>query len=593
MTEYGRGPGAQGWQPEDPLYGDQGWAEQQHAQGAQPGQGDPYGSWDPYGQQQYPEQQAYPQQQDPYQQYPQQQQPYPQQQQFHQQDQQGQQGYYQQPGQEQGWDAQGGQYYADPYAQQQGGGYDQQGYQDPYAAQQQGYPAPDAYQGQQQPGQPPQQQQHQQPHQPHPEQQPHQPEPATRQRRPEPEPAGAPGGPGPDPDTGWDPGPDQGEADFFSRADEDDDWDDEPRGRERRGGKGKSKGKSKGKQRNGCACLVVAVVLAGGLGGAAYYGYDFYQSRFGPAPDYVGEGTGEVQVTIPAGASLSQMGNLLKKEDVVKSHDAFVAAATKDGVAPIQAGVYTLRQQMSADAAVAMLTDPAQLNTLIIAEGMRASQIFTAIDLKLELAEGTTEEAAENGDIGLPEWAEGEVEGFLFPARYDVGDDTTPEDLLSQMVDRAEAEFAEIDLEGQAETLGFTPREVIIIASLVQAEAQLPEEFGKVSRVIYNRLEVNQALGFDSTINYVRDNHSLDVSIEDTKIESPYNTYKYPGLPPGPINNPGHQAFEAAAEPTEGDWLYFVTVKPGDTRFEVEYEKHLEHVDDFNAEQARNRESGN
>ncbi|MFD7510935.1 endolytic transglycosylase MltG [Streptomyces sp. NPDC059853] len=585
MTEYGRGPGAQGWQPEDPLYGDQDWAEQQRAQGAQQGQGDPYGSWDAYGQQQYPEQQAYPQQHDPYQQYPQQQQPYPQQQQFHQQDQQGQQGYYQQPGQEQGWDAQGGPYYADPYAQQQGGGYHQQGYQDPYGAQQQGYAAPQAYQDRQQAGQPQQAGQYP-PQQQHHPQQPQQPEPAARRRRPEPDPAD---GPGPDPDTGWDPGPDQGEADFFSRADENDDWDDEPRGRERRGGKGKSK--TKGKQRNGCACLIVAVVLAGGLGGAAYYGYDFYQSRFGPAPDYAGEGSGEVQVTIPSGASLSQMGNLLKEADVVKSHDAFVAAATKDGVAPIQAGVYTLRQQMSADAAVAMLTDPAQLNTLIIAEGMRASQIYTAIDLKLELEEGTTEEVAESSDIGLPEWAEDDVEGFLFPARYDVGDNTTPESLLSEMVDRAEAEFEEIDLEGQAEALGFTPREVIIIASLVQAEAQLPEEFGKVSRVIYNRLDIGQKLEFDSTINYVRDDPSLDVSFEDVKLDSPYNTYQVKGLPPGPINNPGHQAFEAASNPTEGTWLYFVTVKPGDTRFETDFEKHEEHVRDFNAEQARNREN--
>ncbi|MFE0690858.1 endolytic transglycosylase MltG [Streptomyces xiamenensis] len=585
MTEYGRGPGAQGWQPEDPLYGDQGWAEGQGAQGAPQGQGDPYGSWDQYGQQQYPEQQAYGQQQgygqqqnDPYQQqYPQQQQPYPQQQQFHQQ--QGQQDYYQQPGQNQGWDSQG-QYYGDPYAQQQGGGYDTGGYQDPYGAQQQGYPAADAYQ---------QQQPHQQPgQQPQPYQQPQQPEPATRQRRPEPEPAGAPG---PDPDTGWDPGPDQGEADFFSRADDDVDWadEDEPRGRERRGGKSKKKSKDKG--RNGAACLVVAVVLVGGLGGAVYFGYDFYQSRFGPAPDYAGEGTGEVQVTIPSGASVSQMGNILKEAGVVKSHDAFVSAATKDGVAPIQAGVYTLRQEMSADAAVALLTDPAQLNTLIIAEGMRASQIYTAIDLKLDLEEGSTEEAAENGDLGLPDWAEDDVEGFLFPARYDVGDSTTPESLLSEMVDRAEAEFIEIDLEGQAEALGFTPREVIIIASLVQAEAQLPEEFGKVSRVIYNRLEIDQKLEFDSTINYVRDDPSLDVSFEDVKMDSPYNTYQVKGLPPGPINNPGHQAFEAASNPTEGTWLYFVTVKPGDTRFETDFDKHEEHVKDFNAEQARNREN--
>ncbi|WP_062215567.1 endolytic transglycosylase MltG [Streptomyces sp. NBRC 109706] len=388
--------------------------------------------------------------------------------------------------------------------------------------------------------------------------------------------------PGPDPETGWDPGPDQGESDFFRRDDDEDDRDDDRDGDGRRGD-------GRSGRRKGCGCLLLAAVVIGGIGGVGWYGYQFYQDRFGPAPDYEGEGQGEVEVEIPAGAVLSQMGNILKEADVVKSHDAFVEAA-EAAEAQIQPGVYTLRQQMSAEAAVAALTDPSALNVLTIPEGRRATDIYAMIDERLELEEGTTEEVAESGTIGLPEWAEGDPEGFLFPARYDVGGETTPEDLLTQMVARAEAEFEGISLETAAEQLDRTPREVLTIASLIQAEAQEDEEFGKVSRVIYNRLEIDMKLQFDSTVNYALGRSTLDVTLDDIEVDSPYNTYEEYGLPPGPIDNPGHQALEAALNPTEGDWLFFVTVEPGDTRFTADDEEHELNVEDFNEAQRRARE---
>lgn len=390
------------------------------------------------------------------------------------------------------------------------------------------------------------------------------------------------GGQGPDPETGWDPGPDQGESDFFRRTNDDD-------ARDAAGGDGGRRERTG--RRRGCGCLLLVAVVVGGVGGAGWYGYQFYQDRFGPAPDYAGEGHGEVEVEIPAGSVLSQMGNILKEADVVKSHDAFVEAAEK-AEASIQPGVYTLRQQMSAEAAVAALTDPEALNTLTIPEGKRATDIYAMIDERLGLAGGATEEAADSADLGLPDWAEGDPEGFLFPARYDVGGNTTPEDLLTEMVRRAEAEFDGISLETAAEQLGHTPREVLTIASLIQAEAQEDEEFGKVSRVIYNRLDIDMRLQFDSTINYALGRSTLDVSIDDTELDSPYNTYVEYGLPPGPIDNPGHQALEAALNPTEGDWLFFVTVEPGDTRFTADDEEHERNVEDFNEAQARAREEG-
>ncbi|TDC18983.1 endolytic transglycosylase MltG [Streptomyces sp. 8K308] len=570
MTEYGRGSGSEPWYPEDPLYGDQGWSGAYDAAGGQPApQG--HGTWDEYGGQ-YGDQGQHPQGQ--------QQQPYYQQGYDHQ----------QQYAQQGGWDNSGQYHAADPYANQQQGhqqhGHQPEGgygdgqyrgqYQDPYAAQQGyaaqphgghdpyaqgGYPARDEqYGGAGQDGYPTAQGATPQ----------NAAQPAGGDRAPRRE------DPGPDPETGWDPGPDQGEADFFTRRD-DEGWSDaEDDKRARRGDKPKKK------RRGGVGCMVAGVLVLGALGGVAYVGYGMYQDRFGPAPDFAGEGTDEVQVTIPEGSTISRMGVILRDAGVVASADAFVEAAGEDGQS-LQPGVYTLRLEMSAASAMALMLDPASLSTFTIPEGRRATEIYALIDERLGLEEGTTAEVAETADLGLPDFAEGEAEGFLFPTRYDVGEDTTPEDLLRAMVDRAEAEFAEIDLEGQAEDVGRTPREILIVASLIEAEGQTEEEFGKVSRVIYNRLEQDMMLQFDSTINYAMGRSTLDTSLADTEFDSPYNTYRELGLPPGPIANPGHDAIEAALNPTEGPWLYFVTVTEGDTRFTDDFAEHERNVEEFNA----------
>src|SRR5690606_8353370 len=179
-----------------------------------------------------------------------------------------------------------------------------------------------------------------------------------RGTRPEPEP-----GPEPEPEgrTDWDPGPDQGEHAFFSGSDDDDEPDDAGRG-ERRGRGGKEK-----KKRGGCACLVVALVLGGGVVGVSYFGWQFYQDRFGSAEDFAGDGNGQqVTVSIPKGAFGNRIGQLLKDAGVVKSVDAFVAAqASNPEGKSIQDGVYTLQKQMSAESAVALMLSPKSRNNLV------------------------------------------------------------------------------------------------------------------------------------------------------------------------------------------------------------------------------------
>ncbi|MFC3571738.1 endolytic transglycosylase MltG [Streptomyces yaanensis] len=592
MTEYGRGPGSAPWHPEDPLYGDSGWAGQQADAAQSPYGGQPqhhpqqpeqqhYGEWadgrqaaydqSQQGYQQYPDQghQDYQQhsgqgqqqyQQQGQQQYPQQgqqqgQQQYPQQGQQQGQQQYPQQG--QQPGQQQ-YQQQGQQYSGQMQQQYGNGGWDGGGQgqapypadpADPYGAQAGAYggeqpdfyQTPDAY--------PP-------------------PEPPNR-RRAEPE-----------PETDWDPGPDQGEHAFFADGDDDEDDVDEPgdrRGREERkgrGGKEKGGGKER-KRRNGCACLVVVLVLGGGVGGVGYYGYEFYQNRFGAAPDYAGDGTGEqITVTIPKGSFGSDIGLLLKKAGVVKSVDAFVAAqeANPNGKS-IQAGTYTLNKQMSAAAAVELMLSPKSKNNLIIAEGWRNAKIYAAIDDRLKLKAGTTQDIAKKEwkTFGLPDWAntnkdiKDPLEGFLYPSSYPVAKSMKPADVLKQMVDMAKQKYAQFGIQAKAKSLNLqNPLQLLTVASLVQAEGKTHDDYRKMAEVIYNRLkptntETYQLLQFDSTFNYLKGQSKIHIGLSEiNRNQDPYNTYTHKGLPPGPIDNPGESALEAALKPTSEGWIYFV-----------------------------------
>ncbi|MFI6123394.1 endolytic transglycosylase MltG [Streptomyces sp. NPDC051064] len=559
MTEYGRGPGSEPWHPEDPLYGDQGWGGRQaaHGQGQYEGQQQPYAQ-DPSAQQGY--------QQDSYAQQPQHQHdPYAQQPQ-HQHDpyaQQNQQSYgapqdpyaQSQPPYDGGWDT--GQQAAMPYGAQQplygnNPGYGEQG---DY------YGTPEAYPPPQPPGR--------------------REEPAQQQ--------------GPD----WDPEVPQEETHpFFTGVDapaeargsrDDDEYDDDPR-ESRRGG-GERRGKGKKKSRNGCACLGVAAVLVGGLGGVGYFGYSYYQGQFGEAPDYAGSGTGTVEVEIPEGALGNEIANILKKAGVVKSVDAFVSAQNgnpKGG--SLQAGVYLLKKEMSADSAIELMLDPKSQNALVIPEGTGTMKIYAEIDKRLELKAGTTAKVAKTKaeSLGLPEWADDDpeikdpLEGFLFPAAYAVPKDSKPEDALKKMVTRANKEYGKLDLEQNAKKLNLdSPLDVITVASLVQKEGKYKHDFDKVARVVYNRLKPDNLetvgrLEFDSTVNYIRDESTLDVGAVDDlrQIDDPYNTYSIKGLPLGPITNPGADALQSAISPASGPWYYFVSVTEDKTLFAVTNEEH-------------------
>ncbi|MFE0478051.1 endolytic transglycosylase MltG [Streptomyces sp. NPDC058947] len=566
MTEYGRGQGSEPWHPEDPLYGDGGWDGQQAHQGQQSAYGGQpqhypqqpqqpqYGDWGTgeqggYGhaQQQYPyDPQQYAPQPHGHQQYP------GQQGHGHPHDQ----GYHQQQYGDGGWSNDPHQHVSypgdpsDPYGQQQAGAYDE-GRQDYYGT-------PEAY--------------------PPPE------PPGRRQAEPEPE-------------TDWDPGPDQGEHAFFAGGDDEDD--DEPgnrRGRDDQRGRG---GKPK-KRRNGMACLLVVVVLGGGLAGVSYVGYQFFQDRFGDAPDFAGDGSGqEVSVEIPEGSDGYAIGRALKAAGVVKSVDAFVSAqaGNPDG-RNIQAGVYTLQKQMSAESAVELMLSPESRDNLIIAEGKRNVDIYRLIDKRLKVKEGTTAAVAkkDHAKLGLPEWARNHpdvkdpLEGFLFPSSYGVSEGQKPADVLKQMVQRATRTYEKLGVEKKAESLGLeNPWQLVTAASLVQAEGTSHSDFRKMAEVVYNRMkpgnpQTNGMLEFDSTYNYIKNQSKIDLSLSELRnYDNPYNTYFHKGLPPGPIDNPGEDAIKGALNPTDDGWYYFISLDGKTSKFTKTNADHQKLVDQFNA----------
>ncbi|MER7686650.1 endolytic transglycosylase MltG [Streptomyces sp. NPDC097610] len=220
--------------------------------------------------------------------------------------------------------------------------------------------------------------------------------------------------------------------------------------------------------------------------------------------------------------------------------------------------------------------------SLVIPEGWRTGQVYEAVDKALALPLGSTKRSLAKANLKLPNDAEGNPEGYLYPATYPLDKTVTPESLLALMVNTANKKFSGSPLTAGAQRNAMNVYQAITIASIIQAETSTKADMGKVARVIFNRLERGMPLQMDATLNYALNRFTPTTTTNDTKLESPYNSYQRMGLPPTPISNPGQAAMRAAINPTPGNWLYFVTVKPGDTRFTASYEEQQRNVAEFN-----------
>lgn len=315
-----------------------------------------------------------------------------------------------------------------------------------------------------------------------------------------------------------------------------------------------------------------------------------YFSRSGPsvAPDFptntMISAQSEVVIDIPNGSTGSQIAQLLFENKVIKSAEAFFRVAVGDKRSEaISPGNHRVSQNISARQALEQLLDPNRIPNLIkIYEGGWKSEVVTAL-VGYGFSSGDISKAF--SAVKLPQDFK-QVEGLLFPAQYSFAKGTTATTAVQAMIDRFTSEaVAQEILRG---TKDFSASQLLTIASIIQAEAD-EKDFPKVSRVILNRLAIGMPLQMDSTVHFVKKvRGQIFLSTQSTLINSPYNTYKRYGLPPGPIGSPGVAAMTAALNPADGDWLFFITVAPGDTRFT----KSIEEFNSWKALYAKNRKAG-
>lgn len=300
--------------------------------------------------------------------------------------------------------------------------------------------------------------------------------------------------------------------------------------------------------------LVVVIVVA-----AVVFGIVTLVRGMGNDHEMLPEGQ-QVEIVVAEGSSLSQVGQQLYDAGVIASVDEFSKSASglETSLVP---GNYLFVGGMGVDEVVATLSSGPEVSTLTVPEGMTASQVaqrvaeaYEGVFSAEDFMAAVNNASAYVGDYPFVEGAYGNsLEGFLFPKTYDIVEGATADSVLRQMLDQYAAEVSTLDY-SYAESKGLSPYQVLILASVVEKEAA-ENNRATVSSVFYNRLDAGMPLQSDATVAYVVGGDPTPEDIQNT--ESPYNTYKNPGLPAGPICSPGLSCLQAACSPEQTDYLYF------------------------------------
>jgi UPF0755 protein len=330
--------------------------------------------------------------------------------------------------------------------------------------------------------------------------------------------------------------------------------------------------KKKRRSGAGITAMLILIIFLGGIVGGGYYAYHWYSKRHA---DWTGSGYGSVMVTVRPGeiACSGAMENTLVSDGVVASASAFCNAAKANATGRVlEPGTFKLHKHMSAALAWALLLNPKSRmqKTVTVLDGIRASKVIAMLAAKTGIPLSQFQSALKDTSaLGLPSWANGNPEGFLWPATYNLQPGASALSILQTAVKQATTEYASLNLAAKAKAVGFTEYHVIIEASLLEAEVP-PQYYAKVARVIDNRLNQSPPwnLGLDSTVAYALNKYVYNLSASDLNVNSPYNTTKHPGWPPTPIDSPDVAAIQAVLHPAQGTWMYFVTVnKQGLTEF--------------------------
>ena len=339
-----------------------------------------------------------------------------------------------------------------------------------------------------------------------------------------------------------------------------------------------------GRRRRRVAGYLLVAVLAFVVGVGTGYARGYFAT---------GEVGATVKVVIPDGASLSAIAAELESKGVVKHARAFVIKAEGDGYATrFKPGTYTLHRNEPYDKLVALLSKGVNAPTVKVSipEGttLRQAAVRVAAAVPgISTADYVDVARDEPPPFELQGYKPGTtLEGMLFPATYDVLPKTTAAEFVDKQLTAFDDNFAKVGL-GRAHKANLTAYDVVIIASMIEKESQSAGERRKVAAVIWNRLRQDMLLQIDATVQYALGKTKPVLTYDDLKVDSPYNTYKHPGLPPTPISNPGLAALKAAADPDDVPYLYYVARNDGSGRhyFSSDY-------DQFLKDQAKARANG-
>ncbi|MCX7973818.1 MAG: endolytic transglycosylase MltG [Candidatus Aminicenantes bacterium] len=285
---------------------------------------------------------------------------------------------------------------------------------------------------------------------------------------------------------------------------------------------------------------------------------------------------------VEKGMSVNQISNLLaKKKIIVHPLSIQLLYYLYYFPLPLKAGEYKIEAGESLKSVlIKMINGRVLLHQVTIPEGLTAKEIVTMLSF-LNLNEMTLIEAIKNPQLiaDLDPEAQ-DLEGYLFPETYYFPKGISPTEVVKVMTNEFRKNFPET-WQAEAKRKGFTLREIVILASLIEKETGLPEERPLVSAVFHNRLKKGLKLDCDPTIIYALQKAGInkkELFEKDLKFPSPYNTYLYAGLPPGPICNPGREALKAALFPAQVDYLYFVSKGNGRHHFSVSYSEHLKAI---------------
>jgi len=303
---------------------------------------------------------------------------------------------------------------------------------------------------------------------------------------------------------------------------------------------------------------------------------------------------GEQFVTIEPGSSVRAMGVALANAGVVRDARSFqIAARLKGAEKRLQAGEYRFDRPATAfDVVERIARGDVFARPITFPEGRTAAEMAALYEERGFGPAADFQAAARDASLirSLDPAAE-DLEGYLFPSTYRLPRSTSARALVALMVQSFETSL-DADLRSAASARGFSVREAVTMASLVEEEARKPEERPMISAVYHNRLKIGMGLQCDATVIYALQRAGRwngNITKADLSMDSPYNTYRYRGLPPGPIANPGRASLEAAVKPAEVPYLYYVSRNDGSHAFATTLEEHNRNVEQYQRQYFRDR----